>query len=226
MTDDTWSTILFKTLEAAENLEKAPAMEAYMKHNFKYLGLSTPVLSKLAGPLLKAASQLPGVDWEFIEQAWQKPYREAQYCAISYLNRVRSKLTKDDLPALKRLVQTKSWWDSVDSLSGTIGDLVLRWPELKQEMLAWSVDPDLWTRRVAIIHQLEFKAQTDTDLMTQIILNNLGSREFFINKAIGWCLRQFSWTNPGWVAAFVREHEAVLSNLSKREATKRLPPTA
>ena len=143
MSDENWSAVLFSTLEAAQNPEKAPAMEAYMKHHFKYLGLSSPVITEIAAPLLQTASQLPGVDWQFVEEAWQKPYREAQYCATSYLNRVRTKLTSQDLPALKRLAQTKSWWDSVDSLCGIIGSLVLRWPELKQDMRAWSLDLDL-----------------------------------------------------------------------------------
>lgn len=195
-----------------------------MKHHFRYLGLSSPALAELAGPHLKAGCQLPGVDWEFVEAAWQKPYREAQYCACSYLNRVSARLTAADLPTLKRLVQTKSWWDSVDTLSGVIGSLVLRCPELKQDMLAWSQDADLWTRRAAIIHQLDYKKDTDTTLLERIILNNLGTREFFINKAIGWSLRQYSRTDPAWVAAFVRRHESELANLSKKEARKYLPP--
>ncbi len=224
MTDENWAAILFKALEAARNPEKAPAMEAYMKHHFRYLGLSSPALTEHARPLLKAASQLPGVDWEFIEEAWQNPYREAQYCACSYLNRVSARLTAADLPALRRLVQTKSWWDSVDTLSGVIGSLVLRFPELKQDMLAWSQDEDLWTRRAAIIHQLNYKKETDTALLERIILNNLGTREFFINKAIGWSLRQYSRTDPAWVAAFVRVRESELANLSKKEARKYLPP--
>jgi len=223
---ESWSTDLFNTLEAAQNPDKVPAMEAYMKHNFKYLGLSSPALAAISRQRIAAAAQLPGVDWEFVREAWQKPYREAQYCAISYLNRLRPRLSPADLPALKTLVQAKSWWDSVDTLSGIIGDLVLRFPELKPEMLAWSLDADMWTHRAAILHQLEYKAKTDTELLTKIIMNKLDSREFFINKAIGWSLRQYAWTNPDWVAAFVREHEAVLSTLSKREATKHIPPTA
>jgi 3-methyladenine DNA glycosylase AlkD len=224
MSSENWSELLFQALESAPNPEKAPAMEAYMKHNFRYLGLPAPSLTKLAGPHLKAGSQLPGVNWGFVEAAWQKPYREAQYCACSYLGRVSARLTAADLPALKRLVQTKSWWDSVDTLSGVIGSLVLRFPDLKRDMLAWSQDQDLWTRRAAIIHQLEYKKETDTLLLERIILNNLGTREFFINKAIGWSLRQYSRTNPAWVAAFVRAHEPELANLSKKEARKYLPP--
>jgi 3-methyladenine DNA glycosylase AlkD len=224
---ESWSTDLFNTLEAAQNPDKVPAMEAYMKHNFKYRGLSSPALAAISRQRIAAAAQLPGVDWEFRPGSLAEtlPAKRSTR-AISYLNRLRPRLSPADLPALKTLVQAKSWWDSVDTLSGIIGDLVLRFPELKPEMLAWSLDADMWTRRAAILHQLEYMAKTDTELLTKIILNNLGSREFFINKAIGWSLRQYAWTNPDWVAAFVREHEAVLSTLSKREATKHIPPTA
>ena len=89
-------------------------------------------------------------------------------------------------------------------------------------MLAWSVDDDLWLRRIAIDHQLLRKDQTDTALLEEIIVANLGQQEFFINKAIGWALRDYSKTDPGWVRAFIGRHRDGLAPLSVREASKYL----
>ncbi|MPM26083.1 hypothetical protein SDC9_72584 [bioreactor metagenome] len=86
--------------------------------------------------------------------------------------------------------------------------------------MEWSSADDIWLRRVAIDHQLGFKEKTDTALLEEIIKNNLNQKEFFINKAIGWCLRDFSKTNPDWVRAFLSVHKNDLSNLSIREGSK------
>ena len=89
-------------------------------------------------------------------------------------------------------------------------------------MLVWSLDPDFWVRRLAILHQLPLKDRTDRDLLERILENNLGSREFFINKAIGWALRQFSKTDRGWVADFIERHKERMAPLSLREGSKYL----
>ena len=87
-------------------------------------------------------------------------------------------------------------------------------------MLKWSVDDDFWLRRIAIDHQLTRKDKTDKELLKQIIINNLGSDEFFINKAIGWSLRDYSKTNPKWVKCFIEEYQDKLDKLSIKEASK------
>ncbi|WP_193435573.1 DNA alkylation repair protein, partial [Streptococcus suis] len=99
----------------------------------------------------------------------------------------------------KKLAQSKSWWDSIDGLDKLVGKIVLDNPEAKQTILEWSLDDDFWLRRIAIDHQLLQKEKTDTELLEKILVNNLNQTEFFINKAIGWSLRDYSKTNPDWV---------------------------
>ena len=142
--------------------------------------------------------------------------------ALDYLRSKKNLLTPADLPKLKKLAQSKSWWDTIDHLDMTIGDLVFRFPECKTTMSAWSEDSDIWLRRLAIDHQLLRKEETDTALLEQILLNNLGQTEFFINKAIGWSLRDYSKTNPQWVAEFIDKHGDKLAKLSIKEASKYL----
>jgi 3-methyladenine DNA glycosylase AlkD len=130
----------------------------------------------------------------------------------------------DALPVYEELIVTGAWWDYVDDVATHRLPVLLRHhrEEMTREMLAWSRGDDLWKRRAAILCQLPLKAQTDLELLRRCIEPALDSREFFLRKAIGWALRQYARTDPGWVVAYVQEHAARLRPLSKREALKAL----
>ena len=162
------------------------------------------------------------IDWNFVDTCWEKEPREYQYVAANYLKAMQSYLTKDDLSKLERLVVTKSWWDTVDILDRVVGNLVYGKPELGEIILQWSLSDNIWLRRVAIDHQLLRKEKTDVQLMEKILFNNLDQTEFFINKAIGWALRDYSKTNPDWVASFIEKHKERMAELSIKEASKYL----
>lgn len=213
---------LIPILEAATVPEKIPDMEAYMKNKFSFLGVQKPILKKIEREFFKPFKKNP-IDWAFVEECWQQPYREFQYIAMDYLDKKKKELRPEDFPKLKQLAQTKSWWDSIDQLDLIIGEITFHYPETKQVMLEWSKDQDFWLRRIAIDNQLMRKEKTDTDLLEKVILNNLGQSEFFINKAIGWSLRNYSKVNPDWVGAFIDRYREQLSPLSIREGSKYLP---
>ena len=212
---------LLENLKAVANPDDAVAMKAYMKNKFEFLGLKTPVRRKLAKAFFKQQTDSV-IDWVFINESWDNPYRELQYSALDYLEIRKKLLTPSDLPRLKKLAQTKSWWDTVDFLDRLVGSIIARFPETKEIILAWSRDEDIWLRRLAIDHQLLRKEETDTELLEKILVNNLGQTEFFINKAIGWALRDYSKTNPNWVRDFIERHQAEMAALSIREGSKYL----
>jgi 3-methyladenine DNA glycosylase AlkD len=136
------------------------------------------------------------------------------------LDRYSKLLTPAALPALRKLIEQKPWWDSVDQLTGrVVGPLVLRHPELRREMDRWSRDPDFWLRRASIIHQLSHGDETDDIRLFDYCERNARDTEFFIRKAIGWALRQHARRHPEAVRDFVATHPE-LSPLSRREALK------
>ena len=118
------------------------------------------------------------------------------------------------------MIVNKSWWDTVDGFHRLVGDIGLKYPEIDKTMIKWSLDKNIWLRRIAIDHQMHRKEEMKEELLEEILVNNLGQGEFFINKAIGWALRDYSKTNPEWVREFVDKHRDGLSNLSIREGTK------
>lgn len=215
------SRLLENSLREMANPEQAIPMAAYMKNQFPFLGIKTPERRKRCRAFFKEYRH-EGIDWGFVDTMWQLPEREFQYAAIDYLTNKKEDLTYEHLPKLKQLIQTKSWWDSVDNLDTLIGEIVVKDPKAKATMLAWSQDEDFWLRRIAIDHQLLRKEDTDTELLEQILVNNLNQTEFFINKAIGWSLRDYSKTNPGWVRDFLNKYQEQLAPLSIREASKYL----
>ncbi|MDO4228501.1 MAG: DNA alkylation repair protein [Capnocytophaga sp.] len=213
--------IILETLKPYANEQKAKEMSAYMKNQFAFLGLQSPVRRELTKPFLAELRKEKIINWELIEQCWQNPYRELQYFALDYLASQKKLLTFSDVPKLKNLAERKSWWDSIDQLDRIIGNIALRFPEeLNKTLLAWSIDDNFWLRRIAIDHQLLRKEQTDTILLEKILTNNFGQTEFFINKAIGWSLRDYSKTNPQWVREFLEKNQTKMAKLSIKEASK------
>ena len=210
---------LVKELKALANPDDAVAMKAYMKNKFEFLGVKTPARRKLTKAFFKQHTDSV-IDWNFINEAWKNPYRELQYTALDYLEIRKKLLTPSDLPRLKKLAQTKSWWDTIDFLDRLVGSIIARFPETKEIIVAWSCDEDIWLRRLAIDYQLLRKEKTDTELLEKILVNNLGRTEFFINKAIGWALRDYSKTNPDWVKDFIERHRVEMAALSIREGSK------
>lgn len=215
-------TELLEDLKAWADADRAAQMSAYMRNQFQFLGVQTPKRREICKKYFKNAKGESPIDWSFVVNCWEDPHRELQYSAVNYLAGMRDMLQPIDVPRLKELAVTKSWWDTIDGLDRLVGHIALRYPEVNETLLQWSVDENIWLRRIAIDHQLDRKDKTDTDLLEQIISNNFGQKEFFINKAIGWSLREYSKTNPGWVRDFLERHAASLAALSKREAGKYL----
>lgn len=202
--------------------QRAVKMSAYMKNRFEFMGVQAPQRRLACRPYFKNAKSKRGLDFSFVELCWDCVYREMQYAAVDYMVLKKEFLAPEDLNIIKRYIMTKSWWDTVDGLDELAGSIVLRHPECREVMLEWSVDENIWVRRAAIDHQLLMKGKTDEALLEEIILNNLGTDEFFINKAIGWSIREYAKTSPEWAGAFLKRNKERLSPLSYREAGKHL----
>ncbi|OJF97067.1 DNA alkylation repair protein [Alkalibacterium sp. 20] len=214
--------ILLEDLKKNKDADHAVHMKRYMRDQFDFLGIPATKRRELVRPYFKVAKKEAFVDWDFLNTYWELPFRECQYIASDYLLLKQNQLVPSDVGKIKILALTKPWWDTIDSLDKVIGGLATKYPELNQMLLEWSVDESIWLRRIAINHQRHRKDRMDTALLEEIIKNNLGSSEFFINKAIGWILRDYSKTNPEWVSIFIDHYKDQLHPLSIREGSKYL----
>lgn len=213
---------LYEEMIQHKNEEQARQMSKYMLNKFEYIGIKTPERRKIFKNFFKEYKNEEKIDWEFVNNCWENKYREFQYVAADYLKNMKDKLTIDDISEFKRLILEKSWWDTIDNLDMTIGALALKDSNVNKILLEWSLDENIWLRRIAIDHQLLRKEKTDTELLEKILKNNLGQTEFFINKAIGWALRDYSKTNPEWVKNFIEKNKEKMAKLSIKEASKYL----
>jgi 3-methyladenine DNA glycosylase AlkD len=219
--EENLSEKIISVIEKNKDPQKAEKMSAYMKNRFDFAGIQRPNLKKLTGPLLKKSSK-EKLDRDLVFTLRDCDYREAQYVAIDYLNRHIKEIKVTDIGKLEKLLVEKSRWDSVDALDAFVGELVKKDPDLKNLMLTWAESENIRLRRVAINYQHKFKEETDKEMLEKIILKNLGSKEFFINKAIGRSLREYGKTNPNRVLDFVEKHRDKMATLSIKEATKNL----
>jgi 3-methyladenine DNA glycosylase AlkD len=213
-----------KTLfEQNANPSQAAPMKKYMRDQFEYLGIKSPQFKELMKKFFAENGLPPVSDLDIIlRELWSLPQREFQYAALSFLSRASKEIPAKFIKTIEYLLTTKSWWDTVDSMAGgTVGVHFQRFPEVREKYLAkWRASENFWLRRTAILFQLNYKKETDFDLLSEIIRENLNSKEFFINKAIGWALRQYARIDPKAVKKFVKS--TPLHPLSVREAMKHL----
>ncbi len=208
-------------LAAHAHPSQAPAMKRYMRDQFEYLGMKGPELSSALDEFYAARGLPPLADLEAVlRDLWALPQREYQYTAVGLLSRFANELPASFIGTLEYLLVTKSWWDTVDTISGgTLGVHFKRFPAIRRRTLGrWRQSDNFWLRRACILFQLGYKSETDFALLCEIICENLGSKEFFINKAIGWSLRQYSRVDAEAVRRFVAS--TPLHPLSAREALK------
>jgi 3-methyladenine DNA glycosylase AlkD len=205
---------------------QAVPMRAYMLDQFAFLGIR-------AVPRRGALRGLPPLNtWtafelmSLAELLWDLPEREFQYVAVDLLAQHHRQLDLDSLPGLIQLVQRYAWWDTVDGLASVVGDIVLQarngQRDVQRRMDTCLSHSNLWVRRVAMLHQLGWKAQTDEARLLHYALALAPEKDFFIRKAIGWALRDYARTRPETVRAFLSEHAPSLSGLTRREAGKHL----
>jgi 3-methyladenine DNA glycosylase AlkD len=206
--------------EENRNEENAGPMKKYMKEHFPFLGIKSPLRKELEKQFFKETEILKKpFDKDFVTQLWEKDEREYHYTAITYIGKFIKKLPKDAISFLEELITTKSWWDSVDSIAPLVGELARRYPEMVEGNInGWSVNDNFWLRRTAILFQLKYKHETNEGLLYDYIVKNADSKEFFIQKAIGWALREYSKTNPVSVKEFIEGNK--LAPLSVREGSK------
>ena len=206
------------------NPEFASQMKAYMKDNFEFYGIKTDLRRSLMKPLVeKHRLEIRDTIRTLAFDLYDLPQREMHHCATELFEKqLRKSYKKEDIDLVEKLIATNSWWDSVDFISKQIlGKYLQTFPEERLPVIQkFSSSDDMWLQRSSIIFQLGYKKNTDKDLLFKQCLIHKESEEFFIQKAIGWALREYGRYNPKDVLEFATSSD--LKPLSKREAIRKL----
>lgn len=210
-----------QSFEAHADSERAKGMKAYMRNQFEYLGISAPMRKELLKPFIRNYSwkgEEPFI--ELLNLFWAMPQREFKYIALDFSFRFEKKLNPTAIPFFESLIAKESWWDTVDGIAPhVIGNIVKRNMLFRERLCEkWIESDNIWYQRAAIILQLKFRGQTDFDLLKALILRRADSKEFFVQKASGWALRQYSRINPNAVKQFINENK--IPSLAAREGMR------
>ncbi|WP_217183027.1 DNA alkylation repair protein [Streptomyces sp. AC495_CC817] len=201
----------------------APGQQAYMKSEMPFLGVRVPEVRRLTRRLARGITDHDALRGAALDLWRTATHREERYAAtaITALRPLRGRL--DMMDVHEEMIRDGAWWDHVDEVAHRVGDTLAAHPEEITPLLrSWSLDGDLWIRRVSIIAQLGRRGDTDVELLVAAIAPSISDPRFFLRKAIGWALRDYGRTDPGWVLSFVAAHEGELSGLTRREALKHL----
>lgn len=205
------------------NTKIALEQKAYLRNQFEFYGITTVKRREIQKPFF-IKEHLPEKRelYKIINELWNKPQREYQYFSQELAFKYSKQLEKKDIGLFEFMVMRKSWWDTVDFISSKLmGEYFKNYPEQKDKYVQkWLKSNNIWLQRCVLLFQLKYRGDLDTALLSSIIHSLLGSKEFFINKAIGWVLREYSRTNSNWVSGFVNTTE--LNALSKKEALRLL----
>lgn len=201
----------------------ASSMKKYMKGQFEYYGIRSPLRKEL-GKTFVHRHGIPDVEQfeEVIFDLWKVPQREAQYFAMELAGKLAREAEMCRVDLYEYMASDKSWWDTIDYIaSNLVGVHFKKFPDaILPYTQGWMESGNMWLQRICILFQLKYKQSTDLELLTEFIDQLEGSKEFFINKAIGWILREYSKTNAPWVVEYVSSNADHLAPLSKREALK------
>ena len=220
---NTYLNPLKQAFVKGQNPEIAVQMKKYMRGQYAYFGIKAPQRSAITRTFLSEYG-LPGDDQlePIVKQCWDQPEREFQYFAMELLVRIAKKAELCRVDFYEYLILSKSWWDTVDYMaSNLVGVHFQKFPDVIQDYTTkWMNSGNIWLQRTSLIFQLKYKQHTDLELLDRNIRQLEGSHEFFINKAIGWALRQYSKTDAQWVINYVKQNQDMLDPLSQREAVK------
>ena len=211
-------------MKKAANPKKAAPMKAYMKGLQDFYGVPMPLRKKI---LQQARKKFPITTFEEYESIltdlWKGEYREELYLAIDIGIGYKKFRLDRAMPLYERMIKAADNWDTVDLVaSRLVGELVMANRSHEKKLIQWMRSKNLWLRRASLLAHLNHKKETNIPLLEKTILSMINEKEFFIQKAIGWVLRQYARTDPAWVRKFVKKQETRLSALSRREAMKHL----
>ncbi|WP_198931745.1 DNA alkylation repair protein [Labilibacter marinus] len=220
MMKDYINTLEIEFMRYADEVN-ASAQKKYLKNQFEFFGIKTPQRREIQKAFLHKDYLPPKLELATIlKECWQKPQREFQHFALDLSYKYLKQIEFNDIALFEYLILNKSWWDTVDGVAPKlVAEYFKKFPEQRDMYIdKWISSGNIWLQRTCLIFQLFYKDELDTKLLAYVIEQLLGTKEFFINKAIGWILRQYSRTNPQWVLEYV--DKTALDPLSRREAIR------
>ena len=217
------ANVISNRLKENANTNDAIHMQRYMKTSMAFYGVKSPIQNEIVAEVKKSFPISNQVEYNLIiTNIWGLSHREGKYISIKLARKWKQYITLDALPVYEKMIREGQWWDFIDPISvGLVGILLMNNRMKMNKILdKWITDENLWIRRSAILAHLKHKENLDQEKLFNYCIKCAHEKEFFIQKAIGWVLREYSKTEPDIVYSFIDDNQNILSKLSKREGLK------
>jgi 3-methyladenine DNA glycosylase AlkD len=215
-------------LEAAADPAKAPEMAAYHKAPRRYLGVSVPQITELAN-LWRAELDVEG-RVALADALWRTDIHEARIAAAKLLTQARLRPDEAAWALIASWVPSFDAWAIADHACDAGQRRLVADPSRIATVAGWTTSDHMWTRRAALVitlpwAKLNFPKPEDAAIREQVLgwaAAYTADRDWFIQKAVGWWLRDLSKHDADRVRAFLAEHGAQMKGFARKEAGKYL----
>lgn len=212
---------LIRRLRSMRSPARAEREKSYQKSSWEHWGVSLPQMDIAIRGVLKDLSPVDRLAVSV--RLWQQPVWDLKIVAARHL-------AGDSVPPTERLwrfvrarMPDLDGWAVADNLATVGSRCLLADPRRLDAVETWVRSRHLWTRRAALVFTLPWTRDgRDPERMLTWAAGLADDREWFIQKAIGWWLRELSKRDPARVRRFLADHGTALKGVARREASKYL----
>ncbi|MBD3786055.1 MAG: DNA alkylation repair protein [Sphingomonadales bacterium] len=215
-------------LECCGDAERAAGAAEYHKVARRYLGVPVPLIEDMTRLWRAQASLEERV--ALADALWHSDIHEAKVAAAKLLTQARIRPDAAVWETIAAWAPGFDAWAVADHACSAGGRRLVADPSRLDQVEGWLDNSNIWTRRAALVITLPFtKSNIPTEEERAIRERVLGwstrlapERDWFIQKAIGWWLRELSKHDPDRVRAWLESHGAELKPFARKEAAKYL----
>ena len=215
-------------LQALENPAKAQEMQAYHKVPRPYLGITVPQIDDLTD---RWRTELSLDDrLALAADLWRTNIHEARVAAAKLLTQARIRPDEAAWELITSWVPDFDAWAIADHASIAGQKRLVADPARLDTVETWVASPHLWTRRAALVMTLPWTKQNfpkpqDLAIRARVLgwcANLAPDRDWFIQKAVAWWVRDLSKHDPKAARDFLDAHGQVLKPFARKEAARHL----
>lgn len=215
------SARLLQALRARGDAKRAQWEKAYQKSRWEHWGVPLPGMDAAIKETLGDLTQAQAVSLS--ARLWREPVWDLRIVAGRILTRKPIEPDEKVWRFVTRRLADLDGWAVADQMASVGSRCLLAEPARLDMVETWIESPHLWTKRAALVFTLPWtQANRDPERMLGWAARLAEDREWFIQKAVGWWLRELSKRDPKRVRRFLKDHGEKLTAVAKREAMKYL----
>jgi 3-methyladenine DNA glycosylase AlkD len=199
----------------------------FFKEEAKHYGVRSSLVSKIASDHWREVKVLTKKNiFELAEELFKSDYSEEAFIACAWLPKIIDNLEKEDIIVFKRWIDTylNNWAKSDTFCNHTVGDLVMKFPDLAKEIVSWTGSKNRWMKRAAAV---TFIVPAKKGLFLkeafQIADILLVDQDDMVQKGYGWLLKEESRQHQKEVFNYVMRNKGRMPRTALRYAIELMP---